>query len=63
MKKDKMFTVFPRTEQDIEKARILEAIINAPKFRAALIGEFENKAQELAKSIMNSEEFYFKTKL
>lgn len=62
MEEDKMFTVYPRTGKDVEKARILEEIINAPKFRHELIMAFENKAKELANSIINDEDFFFKTK-
>lgn len=52
MKNKKLFRVHARTETDAPKAKIFEALLNAPRFREALLREFEEKAQEMARRVI-----------
>lgn len=50
---EKYFKVYPRRVEDAAKAKIFEDLLNAPRFREAILREFEKTANKLAKSVMN----------
>ena len=53
MKNRKLFRVHARTEADAPKAKIFEDLLNSPRFRKALLREFEKKAKELARRVIS----------
>lgn len=53
MSDDKLFKVYVKRVEDAAKAKIFEDLLNAPRFREALLREFEKTANEMARSVMN----------
>jgi hypothetical protein len=54
MNPDKIFRVHAKDVEHQAQAQVFEDLLNAPRFRAALLAEFEARSKEMANRVISA---------